>query len=54
MEIRRADTFDENYIRTKISEVFVDGFENWFVNLSKNNELLVRAFAHIFVLICFM
>jgi ribosomal protein S18 acetylase RimI-like enzyme len=50
VEIKRANTFDENYIRTKISEVFVDGFGNWFVTLSKNKELLIKAFSHMFVL----
>ena len=50
MEIKRANTFDKDYIRTKISEIFVDGFGNWFVTLSKNNELLIRAFSHMFVL----
>jgi ribosomal protein S18 acetylase RimI-like enzyme len=50
MEIKKANTFDENYIRTKISEIFVDGFGNWFVTLSKNKELLIKAFSHMFVL----
>jgi ribosomal protein S18 acetylase RimI-like enzyme len=50
MEIKRANSFEENYIRTKISEIFVDGFEDWFVTLSKNKELLVKAFSHMFVL----
>jgi ribosomal protein S18 acetylase RimI-like enzyme len=49
MEIKRASEMDDN-VREKISEIFVDGFSKDFRSFSRNNNTLIKAFAHMFVL----
>jgi hypothetical protein len=48
MEIKKANTFEENYIKEQISKIFVDGFEKHLQYFSKDTERLTKVFAHMF------
>jgi ribosomal protein S18 acetylase RimI-like enzyme len=50
MEIKKANTFEENYIKEQISKIFVDGFGKHLQYFSKDKEKLAKAFAHMFEL----
>jgi hypothetical protein len=50
MEIKKANAFEENYIREPISKIFVDGFGKHLQYFSKIKERLIKAFSHMFAL----
>lgn len=52
VKIKPAGEIGES-ARTKVSEIFADGFGQWLHFFSKTTERLSRAFAHMFVLDAF-
>ncbi len=49
LEVKQALSIEGNVAR-RISEIFVDGFGQHFVFFSKDKDVLIRAFEHMFVL----
>ncbi|MCR2823164.1 GNAT family N-acetyltransferase [Lederbergia panacisoli] len=47
--IVKADEVDLD-VRTKMSEIFAEGFTQWLVFFSKDKNIIAKAFAHMFVL----
>ena len=47
--IVKADEVDLD-VRTKMSEIFAEGFTQWLVFFSKDKNIIAKAFAHMFLL----